>query len=289
MIRGAIAMVAARGARRGRSPASTSAKRSCLSRARRPVRPASGARPVAHRRRRLRHRHRGPATSVDERPDHRSSSSRMTRRWPRPSSATSTARGHEVAVAGSVEEAEQQLDAGLRPEVVLLDINLPDEAGWALLRGPALAAAGSPPVVMVTATRLEPSAACANTASPGTCPSPSPWRRCHDHRPVDLPRGGAAHMTDLIIASSAPHACCLRGLSGPVRPGASDEPPRAARRRWPPSSCSSTCSGRCCARKTSSMPSNDFVTLIVLALAILLVTPAWVAISRRSWRASGPS
>ena len=39
---------------------------------------------------------------------------------------------------------------------MLLDINLPDDAGWALLRGDAFAAAGSPPVVVVTATTLSP-------------------------------------------------------------------------------------------------------------------------------------
>ena len=34
-----------------------------------------------------------------------------------------------------------------RPGLVLLDLNLPGDTGWDLLRGPALAAAGSPPVV----------------------------------------------------------------------------------------------------------------------------------------------
>jgi DNA-binding response OmpR family regulator len=68
-----------------------------------------------------------------------------------------TARGYEVQVAGSVEEAERQLDGGLRPGVVILDVNLPGDTGWALMRGTSLVAAGSPPVVMATATAVSPS------------------------------------------------------------------------------------------------------------------------------------
>jgi DNA-binding response OmpR family regulator len=68
--------------------------------------------------------------------------------------------GYTVAVAGSVAEATTWLRAAAAsdqtPGLVLLDINLPDEAGWALLRGSALAEAGSPPVVVVTATTLSP-------------------------------------------------------------------------------------------------------------------------------------
>ncbi len=70
--------------------------------------------------------------------------------------------GYTVAVAGSVAQAEEWLravattPAAEQPGLVLLDINLPDEAGWALLRSDAFAAAGSPPVVVVTATTLSP-------------------------------------------------------------------------------------------------------------------------------------
>ena len=68
--------------------------------------------------------------------------------------------GYTVAVAGSVAEANRWLEraaaSGSLPGLVLLDINLPDEAGWALLRGGSLAGAGSPPVVVVTATTLSP-------------------------------------------------------------------------------------------------------------------------------------
>ena len=46
--------------------------------------------------------------------------------------------------------------AGSGPAVVLLDLNLPGDTGWDLLRGPALAAAGSPPVVITSATTVSP-------------------------------------------------------------------------------------------------------------------------------------
>jgi CheY-like chemotaxis protein len=62
-----------------------------------------------------------------------------------------------VAEAASAEEAVAQMAAGLRPSVVLLDLNLPGDTGWDLLRGSALASAGSPPVVIASATTLSPS------------------------------------------------------------------------------------------------------------------------------------
>jgi DNA-binding response OmpR family regulator len=66
------------------------------------------------------------------------------------------ASGFAVEEAGSAEQALEVLGAGLRPHLVILDLNLPGETGWELLRGPALAAAGSPPVVVATATTLNP-------------------------------------------------------------------------------------------------------------------------------------
>ena len=56
----------------------------------------------------------------------------------------------------SAEDAVRVLNAGLRPAVVVLDLNLPGDTGWDLLRGPALAAAGSPPVVIASATTVSP-------------------------------------------------------------------------------------------------------------------------------------
>ena len=56
-----------------------------------------------------------------------------------------TAHGLPTDVVASAEEAERRLTRGLRPDLVLLDINLPGETGWSLLRGRAYAAAGSAP------------------------------------------------------------------------------------------------------------------------------------------------
>ena len=66
------------------------------------------------------------------------------------------ARGHEIHEAASAEDAVEVLQAGLRPGLVLLDINLPGETGWSLLRGPTLAAAGNPPVIVASATTIDP-------------------------------------------------------------------------------------------------------------------------------------
>ena len=52
-------------------------------------------------------------------------------------------RGHGFVVedVGSAEDAAAALERGLRPKLVLLDLNLPGDTGWDLIRGPALAAA----------------------------------------------------------------------------------------------------------------------------------------------------
>lgn len=67
------------------------------------------------------------------------------------------ARGHQARVAASAEEATEMIRTGYRPTIVLLDINLPGDSGWGFLRGGALAAAGSPPVFVVSATAVPPS------------------------------------------------------------------------------------------------------------------------------------
>src|SRR6476659_6979972 len=66
------------------------------------------------------------------------------------------ARGHEIHEAASAEDAVEALQAGLRPGLVLLDINLPGETGWSLLRGAELGAAGDPPVIVASATSVDP-------------------------------------------------------------------------------------------------------------------------------------
>lgn len=65
------------------------------------------------------------------------------------------ARGHEIHEAASAEDAVEALQAGLRPGLVLLDINLPGDTGWSLLRGDTLAAAGDPPVIVASATTVD--------------------------------------------------------------------------------------------------------------------------------------
>jgi DNA-binding response OmpR family regulator len=64
--------------------------------------------------------------------------------------------GYNVDEAGSAEEAVTILADGVRPAVVVLDINLPGDNGWDLLRGPSLPAAGSPPVVIASALTIAP-------------------------------------------------------------------------------------------------------------------------------------
>jgi two-component system cell cycle sensor histidine kinase/response regulator CckA len=60
-------------------------------------------------------------------------------------------RGHAVVEADSAEDARSALDAGLRPALVLLDLNLPGDTGWELLRTGPLAADTGPPVIIVSA------------------------------------------------------------------------------------------------------------------------------------------
>ena len=66
------------------------------------------------------------------------------------------AHGYQVVTAGSVEACRRLLDAGLRPAILLLDINLPAETGWSLLREGRLMQAGSPPVVILSGTEIRP-------------------------------------------------------------------------------------------------------------------------------------
>lgn len=63
---------------------------------------------------------------------------------------------YRVTSAATAEVAKAALVAGLRPDIVLLDINLPGETGWSLVRSDALAAAGDPPVVVASAMSVSP-------------------------------------------------------------------------------------------------------------------------------------
>jgi DNA-binding response OmpR family regulator len=64
--------------------------------------------------------------------------------------------GYQVIEAASSEDAMARLSGDLRPSLVLLDLNLPGETGWGLLRSGAIAAAGGPPVVVTTALTVSP-------------------------------------------------------------------------------------------------------------------------------------
>lgn len=66
------------------------------------------------------------------------------------------AHGYVVATAGSVAAARDFLVSGRKPRLVILDINLPDNSGWSLLRDGSLAGAGSPPVVIMSGTQIRP-------------------------------------------------------------------------------------------------------------------------------------
>lgn len=64
--------------------------------------------------------------------------------------------GYTVDEASSAEDAGSRLEGGLRPGIVILDLNLPGDTGWDLLRRSALAAVGSPPVIITSATTVSP-------------------------------------------------------------------------------------------------------------------------------------
>ena len=66
------------------------------------------------------------------------------------------ARGHVAHEADSAEAAVAALGEGVRPDLVLLDLNLPGETGWDLLRSGVLRAAGDPPVVIASAVTVDP-------------------------------------------------------------------------------------------------------------------------------------
>jgi DNA-binding response OmpR family regulator len=66
------------------------------------------------------------------------------------------ARGWRVVEAASAERAAEILRQGEVPSLVLLDINLPGETGWDLLRRDGFVGPGAPPVVVVSATTIRP-------------------------------------------------------------------------------------------------------------------------------------
>jgi DNA-binding response OmpR family regulator len=65
-------------------------------------------------------------------------------------------RGYRVTVAATAEAAQVALGVEPHPDIVLLDINLPGETGWSVLRSGAFDAAGRPPVVVASAMAVSP-------------------------------------------------------------------------------------------------------------------------------------
>ncbi len=64
--------------------------------------------------------------------------------------------GHDVRVVETAELALDALRGGLQPRLILLDINLPGETGWAVARSSLLAAAGNPAIVIASAVAVDP-------------------------------------------------------------------------------------------------------------------------------------
>ena len=142
------------------------------------------------------------------------------------------------------------------PALVLLDLNLPGDTGWDLLREPALAPPGRPPVVITQRDDRQPAAARRVRRAPATCPSPSRSRR--SSRPIERvldPEETQATSHDR--PADPPDrrrraSLVLRRLPRPVRPGARDERRSSS---WPALAAavraSSTCCGRCSGPRTS--------------------------------------
>ena len=64
-------------------------------------------------------------------------------------------RGYEIAEADSAEAAASLLASGPAPSLVLLDLNLPGDTGWELLRSPRFGRPDAPPVVIASATTVD--------------------------------------------------------------------------------------------------------------------------------------
>jgi two-component system, OmpR family, response regulator len=66
------------------------------------------------------------------------------------------AHDYTVTLAPTAEAAQSLLARRPRPDLILLDINLPGETGWSVLRSPAFESAGRPPVVVASAMTVSP-------------------------------------------------------------------------------------------------------------------------------------
>jgi DNA-binding response OmpR family regulator len=65
------------------------------------------------------------------------------------------AHGHATRVVDSAEAAGEAIAAD-HPALVLVDVNLPGQTGWSVLRSPEMCAADAPPAVIVSAGTVSP-------------------------------------------------------------------------------------------------------------------------------------
>lgn len=104
------------------------------------------------------------------------------------------AKGRAVELASSAEEAAAMLRTGLRPGLVVLDINLPGDTGWDLLRQPLMRDAGSPPVIIASAVTVSPRMI-AEFSVAGYLPKPFPIETLLDTVERLSRADGTAHAT----------------------------------------------------------------------------------------------
>jgi DNA-binding response OmpR family regulator len=88
-------------------------------------------------------------------------------------------RGIVARASSTIADAVGWLASGARPGLIVLDINLPDGAGWAVARDPAYVAAGSPPIVVASAVGVRPEQLAAAGVA-GYLPKPFPLRTFMD-------------------------------------------------------------------------------------------------------------
>jgi DNA-binding response OmpR family regulator len=105
--------------------------------------------------------------------------------------------GYDVVEAASAEDAITALDRGLRPALVVLDLNLPGDTGWDLLRSGSLQGAGPPPVVIASALTVSPKRL-AEFDVAGYLPKPFPLETLLQtvERVITTPRPEGAPVTD---------------------------------------------------------------------------------------------
>ncbi len=100
-------------------------------------------------------------------------------------------RGIDARRCETIADAVARLRPDDPPALVVLDINLPDGAGWQVARHPAYIAAGAPPVVVASAVAVRPEQLAAAGIT-GYLPKPFPLRTFMDvverHlRPAEAP------------------------------------------------------------------------------------------------------